>query len=81
MVSTVTYSRAITKERMAQSTEEAMVPEATQSVNDPQNGSKSCRFHQYLREESKIIPSLLFHCRHAFCAGIGFGNTTGFFPL
>ena len=31
-----TYSRAITKERMAQSTEEAVVAEATRSINDPQ---------------------------------------------
>ena len=47
-----------------ESTEEAVVAEATPSINDPQNGSNpEDLFHHYLLAESKLIPSLLFHCR------------------
>ena len=39
---------------------------------------QSCRFHQYLLAESKLIPSLLFHCR---LRRKQFWNATVFFSL
>jgi len=71
------YSRAITKERMAQSTEEAMAAEATRSVNDPQNGSNPTDFISIFWQNQNLFLPCCFIV--AFIAGMRLGTTQFFF--
>ena len=68
------------KERMVQSTEEAVVAEATRSINDPPNGSNPADFISVFSQNQNLFLPCCFICRlrrNQFCR-----NTTGFFcPL
>ena len=72
-----TYSRAITKERMAQSTEEAVVAEATRSINDPQNDSNPSDFISIFWQNQNLF---LPRCFIVAFAGISLEHHE-FFPL
>ena len=50
-----TYSRAITKERMAQLTYEAVVAEAARSINDPQKGINPADFISIFWKNKKLL--------------------------